>query len=188
MKRLNICVDIDGTITDPYCYLEYFNSYFDKKIKPTDFSHHRLDIVYEVTRDEMTRFYMEEGRRMHLEATVQPDAREILWEMYKNHNIYFVTARYKEMEGTTLEWIQLNQLPPARLYSLGSHYKVDAAKELCCDVFLEDNPENAQQLAENGINVLLVDTNYNQELQMNRVTRVHSWNEIKGLVDMMAER
>lgn len=186
MKKLNICVDIDGTVTDPYCYLSHFNTYFEKEIMPEDFMHYRLDLVYNVSRDEMVEFYKTNGRQMHLDATVQKDAHDILWEFYKKHNVYFVTARYKEMEDTTIEWMENNSLPPVKVYSLGSHYKVDAAKQLNCDVFLEDNPENAVQLAGEGINVLLVDTNYNKGVDMDNVTRVRSWEEIKSVVNTLA--
>jgi len=186
MKKLNICVDIDGTVTDPYCYLDYFNRYFDKNVMPEDFMHYRLDIVYNVSRDEMMEFYRTNGRQMHLEASVQKDAHDILWELYKSHNVYFVTARYKEMEDITIEWMNKNSLPPVKVYSLGSHYKVEAAKQLECDIFLEDNPENASQLAGEGINVLLVDTNYNRELEMDNVKRVFSWEEIKAAVCELA--
>ena len=32
MKNLNICIDIDGTITSPYHYLPYLNSIYNKKL------------------------------------------------------------------------------------------------------------------------------------------------------------
>ncbi len=32
MKNLNICIDIDGTITDPYYWLNITNKYFNKNI------------------------------------------------------------------------------------------------------------------------------------------------------------
>jgi uncharacterized HAD superfamily protein len=33
MKNLNICIDIDGTITEAYYWLDLCNQYFNKKIE-----------------------------------------------------------------------------------------------------------------------------------------------------------
>ena len=38
MKNLNICIDIDGTITSPYHYLPYLNSIYNKKLTEEDFT------------------------------------------------------------------------------------------------------------------------------------------------------
>ena len=32
MNKLNICIDIDGTITSPYHFLPYLNDIFNKNI------------------------------------------------------------------------------------------------------------------------------------------------------------
>ena len=36
MSRLNICVDIDGTITSPYHFIPYLNEIYNKNIKDED--------------------------------------------------------------------------------------------------------------------------------------------------------
>ena len=33
MNKLNICIDIDGTITDPYHFLPYLNELYNKLMK-----------------------------------------------------------------------------------------------------------------------------------------------------------
>lgn len=177
MKRLNICIDIDGTITDPYCYLEHFNQHFNQNIAPEDFNHHRLDVVYKASKDDMIDFYKKNGSYMYLSATVQKFAKEILWELIEQHNIFFVTARLKDSHSTTQEWMKKNGLPNVPLYSLGSHYKVDKAKELNCDIFLEDNPKIALELVEAGINVVLIDTHYNKYISHPKIKRVFNWKE-----------
>lgn len=186
MKKLNICIDIDGTITDPYYFMPHFNEHFNKNLGPDDCHTCKLEDLYEVTLDEIIDFYIHKGDDMHLSATVQDGVKEILWELYENHNLYFVTARNKKMEHITLDWIKSNNLPPIEVHSLGSYYKVDKAKELNCDLFIEDNPENTRQLAESGVKVLLVDTNYNRHIDIENVIRMHSWYEIRNIIDKMS--
>ncbi len=186
MKKLNICIDIDGTITDPYYFMPYFNQYFNKNLGPEDCHTCKLEDLYEVTLEEIIDFYIKEGDTMHLNAPVQEGVKEILWEMYEKHNLTFVTARNKRIESITLEWIKAQNLPPIPVHSLGSYHKVDKAKELNCDLFLEDNPENTRELAMAGIKVLLVDTNYNRYLDVENTMRVHSWYEIKDIIDKIS--
>jgi uncharacterized HAD superfamily protein len=70
------------------------------------------------------------------------------------------------------------------LYMLSSHYKVEQAKELKIDVFVEDSGSNALELAENGIKVFLLNTNYNQNVQHENITRVNDWYDIYIQLEM----
>ncbi len=45
MDNLNICIDIDGTITEPYYWLEISNKYFKKNIKPEDITVYNIEDV-----------------------------------------------------------------------------------------------------------------------------------------------
>ena len=72
MKRLNICIDIDGTMTEPYYFMPYFNKYFNKYLTKEDCTTHRIDELYGLRRDEMDIFYEKEGENMHRNATILP--------------------------------------------------------------------------------------------------------------------
>lgn len=177
MDKLNICVDIDGTITEPYCWLEFANNYFGKSLKPKDVTKYNIDEVLKIPREEYVEFYKTFGKSLHLKATIREGARQNLWTLSKSENIFYVTAREKIMEEVTKIWFDLNNVPMAELYLLGSHYKVDKAKDLNCDIFIEDKYENAIQLALSGFNVILMDCNYNREPLIPGITRVFNWNE-----------
>ena len=43
---------------------------------------------------------------------------------------------------------------------------------------IDDKPEVALHLAENGIKVLLFDTRYNQKIEHDNVVRVYNWIDI----------
>ena len=151
MKKLNICIDIDGTITDPYYFMPFFNKHFNKNLGHNDCYTCKIEDLYEVEIDKIIEFYINQGDVMHKSATVVEGVKEILWDMYEKHNLYFVTARSTKMEHITKAWMIYNELPPLQVHSLGSYYKVDKAKELNCDIFIEDNPENSMQIAESEL-------------------------------------
>ncbi|EOD00317.1 5' nucleotidase, NT5C type [Caldisalinibacter kiritimatiensis] len=178
MKRLNICIDIDGTITNPYDWIGLANKYFNTSIEPYNVTEYEIDKVLGVTREEYLEFYDKFGEMIHLNATVRDNANEKLKELSKRHNLYYVTAREKRMTEVTYKWLRMNEFPMDSVFLLGSHYKVDKAKELNCDVFIEDRYENAIQLALAGFKVLLVDCYYNRLPVIPGITRVFNWNEI----------
>jgi len=85
----------------------------------------------------------------------------------------------------THSYLKKNEIPYDDLFVLGSHYKVDKAKELKSDIFIEDNYHNALQLSEAGFKVLLLDTNYNRKPINENITRVYNWKEIYSIIDKL---
>lgn len=186
MKNFNICIDIDGTITDPYFWLNTANKYFNKNITIDKVTEYPIDKVMGITREEYYGFYNKSKFEMHNEEVrLRENAREIIEELIRLNNIYFVTARDKDLEMLTYSYLNKNNIPYDDVFVLGTHYKVDMAKKLKCDIFIEDCYENALQLSENGFKVLLIDTNYNRKPLNKNIIRVFNWNEIYEIIKEM---
>ena len=107
--------------------------------------------------------------------------------LYKQNNIYFVTARDKSLELLTNLYLKKHNLPSNNLFVLGTHNKVPAAKNLNCDIFIEDSYDNAIQLSNSGFKVLLIDTNYNRLPINNNIIRVYNWNEILQIINKISK-
>jgi len=183
MNNLNICIDIDGTITEPYYWLDISNKYFNKNVKPEDIIAYNIEDVLGITEEEYMKFYEKYKVRIHTEEKLRKGAKEVLNELNKYHNIYFVTAREKSLEVLTKSYLINHSIKFIDLYVLGCHYKVDKAKELNCDIFIEDNPTNALELSEAGFKVILLDTNYNKHIKENEnIIRIENWDEVYNIV------
>ncbi|OFI07247.1 5' nucleotidase, deoxy (pyrimidine), cytosolic type C protein [Clostridium acetireducens DSM 10703] len=185
--KLNICVDIDGTITDAYHWLEMANEYFKTNVKPCEVTVYYVHEVLKVTRQDYLRFYEMYGEEMHFNAILREQAKEVLCKLNKFHNLYYVTAREEKMKNVTNKWFSMNGLPNSQIYLLGSHYKVEKAKELNCDIFIEDRYENAIQLAQAGFKVLLMDCYYNRKPLISGITRVYNWSDIEKIIGEYTE-
>lgn len=186
MKFFNICIDIDGTITDPYFWLDSANAYFEKDLQIEDITQYRIDKVMGVTRKEYLDFYNKKRFQLHSEKQpIREDAKEIIQQLIKTNNIYFVTAREKDMEILTHRYLNKHNIPYDGVFVLGTSYKVDAAASLKCDIFIEDCYENALQLSKNGFKTLLIDTTYNRFPLNKNMTRVFNWNEIYTILRKM---
>lgn len=51
MKRLNLCIDIDGTVTGAYDWIPRANDYFQTRIIPTDVTVYDIHEVLAVEKD-----------------------------------------------------------------------------------------------------------------------------------------
>jgi len=182
MNRLNICIDIDGTITEPYYWVSYANKYFNLQIKNEDVTAYEICDVLGISTEEANEFLSRHGEEMLLDAQIRKDAKKILWELSVKHNIFYVTARDRSLMNLTQQWFMMNDLPSGELYMLGSHHKVGKAQELNCDIFLEDRYENACELTNAGFEVLLLDCNYNRLLLGNGIQRVFNWEQVSKII------
>ncbi|WP_050607846.1 5' nucleotidase, NT5C type [Clostridium niameyense] len=183
MDKLNICIDIDGTVTEPYYWLNIFNKHFKKNIKPSEVTKYNIDEVMGITEEQYNEFYEKHKVRIHtVEEKVRKDAKDVLNILKEYNNIYFVTARDKSLEMLTRCYLENNGINYNELYVLGSHYKVKKAIELKCDIFIEDNPNNALELSEAGFKVILIDTNYNKNIHGYNIIRVYNWREVYNIV------
>jgi uncharacterized HAD superfamily protein len=186
VNNLNICIDIDGTITDPYYWLDFTNKYFNKSITEDQVTEYCIDKVMGINRHEYERFYEKNKFKMHVDPKIRCDVKLVLKTLNVNHNIYFVTARERELEMLTHIYLRKNKIPYDGLFVLGSHYKVDKARELKCSIFIEDNYDNAMQLSNEGFKVLLLDTNYNRNPLSENVIRVYNWKEIFSIINELS--
>lgn len=186
MKNLNLCIDIDGTVTEPYYWLNRANRYFDRQLKPEDVSVYEIHRVLDVGEDDYNEFYDLYGKLLHKESKARFGASQMIRRLYQSHNIHFVTAREEKMRETSIEWLDRHQMPMDSIWLLGSHYKVEKARELKSDLFMEDNYNNALQLAQAGFEVLLIDCSYNRGPLPRNVKRVKNWFEIAAIADIKA--
>ena len=186
MNMLNLCIDIDGTITDPYYWLGITNQYFNKKVIEQQVTRYDIHEVMGIEREVYEKFYNENKFKIHSVQEIREDAKSILKRIHVNHNVYFVTARGQDLEMLTHVYLRKHEIPYDGLYLLGSHYKVNKAKELNCSLFIEDNYDNAMQLANEGFKVLLLDTYYNRKPLNENIIRVDNWNEIYTIINEMA--
>lgn len=179
---MNICIDIDGTITTEDGWVKYANAYFHTFVSKEDLIHYDIHQVLGISREVYDAFYEKMAQKIHAHAKVRPFAQKVLKQLAKDHRISYVTARASNLRKVTEKWMFFKRLPKAPLYMMGSHYKVDKAKDLSCHIFIEDRYENAVQLSLSGFQVILMDCPYNQKNLLPNMKRVYSWQEIHHLI------
>lgn len=187
MKQLNICIDIDGTITDPYYWLGYANNYFNLSVKKEEVTEYNISKVMNIKEEEYLKFYEEKKFDMHTNEPLRKHVQEILNLLSKDNNIFFITARDKSLELLTNIYLKYHNIPFDDVFVLGTHNKVPQARKVNCDIFVEDSYDNAIELSKDGFKVLLLDTNYNRHELNDKITRVHNWKEIYKIITKVSK-
>lgn len=179
---MSICIDIDGTVTEPFYWLAKVNEYFKRTIKPNEVTVYEIHEVLGIEDKEYYQFYREHGEMLHRESKIRMGAAQVINRLYHNHLIHFVTARKARMYDVSVEWLEKFNIPMDTISLLGTHNKVSKAEELMCDIFIEDRYENAIQLSEAGFEVILIDCPYNQGSLHSNIQRVEKWYQIEQLI------
>jgi len=182
MKNLNICIDIDGTITDPYYWLSYANDYFQSNISESQVTSYSISKILNIEEQAYLEFYEQFKTKIHNEQKLRDDVKDILDKLHQLNNLYFVTARDKSLELLTVLYLLNHEIPFDEVIVLGDSNKVPTAINLNCNIFIEDSYDNAIQLSNNGFKVILMDTNYNRFPLNNNIIRAYSWKEILQII------
>lgn len=158
---------------------------YNRNIKEEDCTMVNWFRLYDEDNEKLIERFHYKYMNSYEEAEIIDGAKQIIEDLNEKNNIYFVTARGNELQDVTIKWLEKNELSSIEIYMLGSDYKIDKAKELKCDIFIEDNPLNALQLAQGGVRVFLLETNYNKDTKHDNITKVKDWEHIKRLINNM---
>jgi len=181
MKKYNIGIDIDGTLTFAGYFLPYLNEYFGRNVGYEELNKYDFRDIYNVSDEEMMNFFRGEGKNLIFNVDLLDGARETVMELSKKHNVWIITARNPDMHQRTRSWLDDNGLEKIELITLGTPHKLEKATELGCQIFIEDHPDASVDIAAAGIRLYLVDAPYNQVSVHENITRVHDWEEIRSI-------
>lgn len=126
------------------------------------------------------------------------DAVESVRLLSRQGPCYFITARPEEFTTVTADWMA-RQGFPVDIPVICTWYKTQQAAELGLTHFAEDSPEQAERLAEAGLEVFLFDYPWNRHVvcepvdlasdggereHPGRIVRVRSWREVLGALGL----
>lgn len=189
MMKVNILktrfgIDIDGTVTCPTAILPHINKAFGLNITLDDVKQYELDPLVDISKEEFAEWYMQNEHTIYAESPLAEGAKAVLKSWENKHELYFISARGHYLLNLTKEWFVKHEIGFDYIDLIGSHNKIEAAKQHQVDVFFEDKHDNAVMIHEEcGIPVVLFDTPYNREPIPNGVIRVYNWEEAAQWID-----
>ncbi|MCH6266600.1 5' nucleotidase, NT5C type [Neobacillus citreus] len=175
-KRFGI--DIDGTVTCPTSLLPFINKAFGMNIAYEDITQYNLTPFVKVDEKVFAHWFSENEPIIYEGSPLAKGVKPILNKWKNEHELFFISARGPHLLEVTENWFSAHGLTFHHIELIGSHDKVETAKNLKVDLFFEDKHDNAVALHEEcGIPVILFDTPYNQEPIPQGVIRVNDWAE-----------
>jgi len=172
---MKIGIDIDNVIANTFIDLAMkFNQYMGQELAAEE--------VVRVMREEKFKMY---GYwfvtwRDKLLSQVSPiqGAQETLSKWSGEHQLSLVTSRLSIFNKQTKEWLAKHSIPYHELHHAKELNKYKKAPN--CNIFIEDNREECEVLADHCEKVYLFDRPWNQkELNKSNIIRVKGWDEIK---------
>jgi uncharacterized HAD superfamily protein len=94
------------------------------------------------------------------------------------HTLTVITARSPRVHALTKAWLDFFAISIDRMRFLTGQNKGPVVAALGLDVFVEDNPYYAADIAKRGITVALLAAPYNAGAQYRGVTRCAGWDEV----------
>lgn len=184
-QRTTIVLDCDGVLAD-LCnpFEKFIESYYQRPLVYKNSTAYllrdSLGISEAEERNLVTGFY-----HSRFFETIQPyeGARKMVRHLSYHFNLAVATARPSWLREKTHCWHYRCFSPvPLPVYHTGEYEPENAdflsKEELCrhlnAPLIVEDRPSNVLSCAEQGIRVILISHNYNQEVQHDLITRVSS--------------
>jgi len=186
---MRIGVDLDEVMADTISAIVHFhNERYGTNLRKDDFRSYHFWEVWGGTRDEAIKKWYEFLETDHFMG-ISPikgsfDALRILKE--NGHEFFVITARQNEMIEETEKWIGkffpeiFSSIQFANSYSMVSKgiKKSTLCSQLDINLMIDDDIENAKDVAGSGIKVLLFDRPWNQNESGKNIERVFSWEQI----------
>lgn len=179
IRRPRVGVDIDGCICDwvmvaaniiameaPYPTIDEIYNYLRQGIP--EWLEHKFERI--ATKEEPYRI-----------CPAYEDARANLNLLYKmQYPIFYVTHRSETMSYVTETWLLKSEFPAStQIYFTDGKSKVDYARELELDFFVEDKLEVAEELVEVVPNVLVITRPWNEFKNSEKpILRCSNWFEV----------
>jgi uncharacterized HAD superfamily protein len=196
MKKPVLGLDFDDVLMDFRSTLdEYHNEKHGTNLTREGAVSYSLPDSWDCSEDEAAKRVVGFYESDHHHAALPVDmAQEAITKLARKHDFVIITSRPEFIKDRTLEWLEKNypntfqNICFTNLYLGEAGAKKRTKAEVCAEygvkVFVDDNLDNAQDVAEKGFSVLLLDKPWNQVTDLHpNITRVYSWDDIVRVLD-----
>lgn len=182
---MKIGLDFDDVIVDFFnSLLKWHNKNYNRNDKREQFKFFDWGPTWG-TKIEDTIKRVNEFHDLHKVSEVLPleDSINSLNQLSQENELIIITGRPLKYTSRVEEWLLHHFGKKLKVIHAGEFHKGQAATkaEICLElkipILFEDAPETAINCAKKGINVILFDQPWNQNVEHKLITRVKNWKE-----------
>lgn len=196
---MKIGVDCDGVLTDLSAYIfDRGRRYFRHDERNTGV--YNVSGIFQCSKKEETRFWLRYFFPYCKNWPPRPGAVETINRLHdEGHKLYEITARMFVTRRDPLGWYSRRVFTGwmahhgfcfDNIYFCAEKRtaaeKLAGCRQYAVDLMIDDKPDVALHLAENGVRVLLFDAPYNQGVQHEDIIRVYSWEDIERIINAIS--
>ena len=175
---MRIGIDIDDTIAESWkCLKPIYEEVFNIKIDDTSLPYYHA--LKDIMSFEEFAETMKQYETSKHDIPLKPNVKFILDKLKEDgHTIIFITTRGKTFTdpyGMTKEYLDRNLIPYDKII-VDSYDKSIPCQEEKIDLFIDDSPKHCKEVADIGIDVLMMETTYNKTYQ--EFLHMKDWNQI----------
>lgn len=181
-------IDIDDTITKTTEQTDIFAKEYTEKVLNREFSINLdtydpmwVQAAYGWTKEDEKGFwnlYYEKDMDM---VKPKENAIEVINELYKNHEIILITARWDYESGIikkiTEDWLERHDVHYHKLF-INHVDKRKISMENNIDLFIDDSLKTCREIESIGIKTLLMTSRRADKIDVGSIIKVNSWDEI----------
>ena len=182
---MRIGIDIDNCISNFNDVLleEYLKH--DKELRNIGIINEKADYItrgmFDWSKEENDEFYYSNIERIAKSLKPLRNCKKIIDKLKEDGNeIYIISARdngeYTNPWEMTKEWLEKYEIYYDKLILTDKYKKGPICKENIIDIMIEDTIKNCEDIEQNGVKCLLMNTRYNEKEK--RFERVNNWKEI----------
>lgn len=190
MKKIGI--DFDDILFDfNHKYCEFLKERYGTNLCFDDIYTYDMCVVWNTDIHEAVRRVDEFiSSQMHDEVSPVSGSVETIKELRNYYELHLITSREEKFQDKTLNWLDKhfpNFFNKIHFTNFFGENKIKRMKsEVCIEngikLMIEDAPVHAKDLAEMGIEVLLLDKPWNRVETHTLVKRVYEWKEIEKIL------
>src|SRR3989344_1731882 len=182
---MKVGVDFDDVLLDCNTSLALFhNSRYGTSYERKDIRSWHLEHTWGCTRQEaIARVKEWYHSPEHLQSTLIPGALEAVTELAQSHELHLITSRPAQVKDLTQILLERHFAGRFAGHHFTSHFepgagsKADVCRNLGISLLIEDSLMHANDVAANGVTVLLLDSPWNQEVVSGNIIRIFSWRD-----------
>ncbi len=180
----HIGLDFDDTLVDMRkSIVQLLNKIHNKDLNYEEMVEYGVLDLYGYSFETFLDFFTKNQKELH-SANPYPFMIDVLSELSKTTKLSIMTGRPKAWMNSAELWVERNELPIDDIICASEYIngKPECALIHNITLFIEDNPSHALSIANNGMNVFLLDKPYNRMCNHERITRVKDWEEVGRLL------
>jgi uncharacterized HAD superfamily protein len=180
MKRLLIGLDIDGVIVDSISsVLPLLSKICNRLIAYEDVTHPAISRFLNISEAEVEYIWEQILDTDLLQSSLPIDGAIEGIAALSRHEIWIITGRPTFLREITLSWLVKHRVNYERIIFDSDKTEGNLSQEKQCDVFIEDQLEAVNALADSGVFTLLFNQPWNQVSSLpGNCRRVHTWDDI----------